>query len=71
MDTAKSIEIIDQMLNESKKSLHRNSFYFILWGLILIPAALTDFFLYGEEASWIGWPVVSILGGIASGHTPS
>ncbi|MEQ8323089.1 MAG: hypothetical protein RIE58_01450 [Vicingaceae bacterium] len=67
METTQSINIINQMLQESKRSLHRNSFYFILWGIILLPAAFMDFFLYGQAYSWLGWPIVGAIGGIVSG----
>ena len=66
METKQSIEIINQMLLESKKSLHRNSFYFILWGFLLIPAGVADYFLFETGNSWIGWPIMSVIGGIAT-----
>lgn len=66
METTQSIEIIENMFLESKKSLHRNSFYFILWGILLIPAGVAEYFLWGEDNFWIIWPVMGIVGGIVS-----
>ena len=66
MNTTESLEIIENMYQESKKTLHRNSFYFILWGILLIIAGITEFILFGEGNFWLVWPIVSALGAIAS-----
>ena len=66
METTKSLEIIESMLMESRKSLHRNSFYFILWGALLIPAAIAEYFMQGQSNFWIIWPIIGITGGIIS-----
>lgn len=66
MEPTKSLEIIERMLAETKKSLHRNSFYFLLWGILLIPAGIAEYLLYGTSNFWMVWPTVGILGGIAS-----
>lgn len=66
METENSLKIIEQMFNENRRSLHRNSFYFILWGVLLIPAGLVDWLFFSQERIWIIWPVVGILGGIIS-----
>lgn len=66
MEPTKSLEIIERMLVETKKSLHRNSFYFLLWGILLIPAGVAEFMLYGESNFWMVWPAVGMLGGIIS-----
>ncbi len=66
METTKSIEIIEQMLAESKKSLYNNSFYFLLWGGLLIPAGIAEYILQGTPYVWLPWPVIGIGGGIIS-----
>lgn len=66
METTKSIEIIERMLAESKKSLYNNSFYFLLWGVLLIPAGIAEFLLQGTPYFWVSWPIVGVLGGIIS-----
>jgi hypothetical protein len=65
MEPLKSIEIIEHILNESKKSLHRNSFYFILWGSVLSLAALLDYAI-PHQLHWLAWPIASVIGGIIS-----
>lgn len=67
METSQSMEIISQMIQENRKSLHRNSFYFILWGGLLIPAGIAEYLLLGTPNFWMIWPVIGIIGGIASG----
>lgn len=66
MENKQSIKIIESMFNETRKSLHNNSFYFILWGALLIPAGIAEFIFYGNESLWIEWPVIGILGGVIS-----
>ncbi|MFT5168958.1 MAG: hypothetical protein ACI8P3_004204 [Saprospiraceae bacterium] len=66
MESIQSIKIIESMLQESRKSLHNNSFYFILWGMLLIPAGIVEFLFYGDGNFWIVWPIIGILGGIIS-----
>jgi hypothetical protein len=66
METTKSIEIIESMMLESKKSLAHNSFYFIFWGVLLLGAGVAEFFLFGTDNFWIIWPSVGIIGGIIS-----
>lgn len=66
METTKSIEIIESMMLESKKSLSNNSFYFIFWGALLIPAGIAEYFLFGTANFWMIWPIVGVGGGIVS-----
>ena len=66
METTRSIEIIENMMSESKKSLAHNSFYFIFWGVVLLAAGVAEFFLFGTDNFWMIWPSVGILGGIIS-----
>ncbi|MBT8195168.1 MAG: hypothetical protein HKO56_05340 [Bacteroidia bacterium] len=67
METSKSIEIIESMYKESKRSLHRNSFYFILWGLLLVPAGIAEYLFIESEKAYMVWPIVGIVGGIVAG----
>lgn len=66
METAKSISIIENMIQESKKSLVKNSFFFILWAALLVPTGLVEFFFKEQPMIWAIWPVIGILGGIIS-----
>lgn len=65
METTQSIEIIEKMFSESKKSLHNYSFYFITWATVLIPASIAEFIINDPANYWFIWPVAGILGGIA------
>ena len=63
-----SLSIIQEMIAKSRKTFHRNSFYFILWGVFMFIAGLSEFFLIRAnfEMFWIGWPILGTLGGIIS-----
>ncbi|GAB5558347.1 MAG: hypothetical protein SchgKO_25600 [Schleiferiaceae bacterium] len=67
METTKGIEIIERMMAESRKSLHRNSFYFILWAVLLVPAALVEYAMDSPGESWFVWPIAGAIGGVISG----
>lgn len=65
----KSLAIISQMIEESKQSYKHHSFYFLLWGWLMIAAALGQYVLLEmeNEFHFMPWMVFSIIGGIASG----
>lgn len=66
MDKNESLEIIENMYLESKKTLHRNSFYFLVWGILLTIAGLVEYQFFGMGNFWMVWPIVSFIGVIAS-----
>lgn len=66
MDSLKSIEIIENMINEAKKSLHRKSPYFILWGILMVLSGIIEPLLLFTSISWIVWPIAGVFGGIIS-----
>jgi hypothetical protein len=69
MSPEKSLEIITQMINESKETYKHHSFYFLLWGWLMISAALTEYYLLNIDYQFhfLPWIVFSVLGGIVSG----
>lgn len=66
METKQSLQIIESMFTESRKSLHKNSFYFILWGALLIPLGITESIFFGEKLLWVQWPIIGTIGGVIS-----
>ena len=70
MNELESLQIIKTMISRAKELHHRNSFYFILWGVILIVAALTEYFVahqMNSQFGYLGWMVGGMAGGIISG----
>lgn len=63
-----SLATIQAMINEAKRSFHRMSFYFLLWGVLLIAATLFQFAMawMGKPYGWIALPVMGMVGGIGS-----
>jgi hypothetical protein len=63
-----SLATIQAMINQAKQSFHRMSFYFLLWGVLLIGATLFEFAMasMGRSYGWVAWPVMGVGGGIAS-----
>ncbi len=65
----KSLAIITQMIEESKESFKHHSFYFMLWGWLMISASLAEYYLISiaYEFHFLPWTILSILGGLVSG----
>lgn len=64
-----SLKLIESMIGQAKKSFHRMSFYFLLWGGLLLVATLTEYLMgrAGLPNGWMGWPILGTLGGIIAG----
>lgn len=64
-----SLKLIESMIGQAKRSFQRMSFYFLLWGGLLLAATLTEYFVAraGLPNGWMGWPVLGTLGGIIAG----
>ena len=63
-----ALSVITKMIDNTKSKFSDNSFYFLLWGWLVIAACLlqyiltTIFELY--DIGWIGWPVLMLGGSI-------
>jgi len=65
-----SIRVITEMIENSKSNIKDNSFFYLLWGWLVLIASVTNFTLLKMgyfEISWIPWPVLMFGGGIVSG----
>ena len=72
-----SLKIIQEMIATSKSKLRDNSFFYLLWGWLVLIASLTHYFLLRmnyHEYAYLPWPilmlggmVVSIIAGIRLG----
>jgi len=64
-----SLRLINEMILKAKRSFTNMSFYFILWGVLLFAAGILEYYLdrvIHYEHSYMGWPIVGVLGAIAS-----
>jgi hypothetical protein len=69
MTPHESLQLIESMIEQAKKSFSRMSFYFLLWGVLLIGAMLATYLLRGTEGAWshgAAWGVAGVLGGVIS-----
>ncbi|MBL8000765.1 MAG: hypothetical protein JNL05_02280 [Flavobacteriales bacterium] len=64
-----SLRIIQDMVLQAKKSFHRMSFYFLLWGVLLTLAMVAQLITatFSPGAEGVGWVIASVVGAIASG----
>lgn len=70
MSPQQSMDLINDMISKAKNSFQKMSFYFLLWGVLLIVAGLIEYYLDRVllwDHSYIGWPVIGTLGGIIAG----
>ena len=68
MTAEDSLKLIDDMMRQAKRSFHRMSFYFLLWGVLLIGATLSEYILahMGHPFNGKSWGVVGVIGGIVA-----
>lgn len=69
MTEEQGMKIIHDMINKARFNFGKASFHFILWGFLLVAAAIYEYCIlhYGQSKwAFVSWPVVGIVGGIAS-----
>lgn len=65
-----SIQVIHEMIENTKAKFSDNGFFYLLWGWLVLIASLSHFILLNmgfEKYAATPWPVLMIAGGIASG----
>lgn len=70
LSPTESLGIIGDMVDQARFNFSKNSFYFLMWGCLMIGAATFQLLgkdLFDINSVWIGWPVAGIIGGIISG----
>ncbi len=64
-----SLQLIQDMVRQATQSFQKSNFYFLVWGVGFAVAGVLDHVLLraGVELHWMVWPVMGLLGGVASG----
>jgi hypothetical protein len=65
-----SIRVITEMIENSKSKIKDNSFFYLLWGWLVLISSVIHFVLIKMgfyEIAWIPWPILMFGGGIVSG----
>ncbi len=65
---AESLKLIEDMIGQAKRSFHRMSYYFLVWGVLLILAMIVNVVLAraGNPNGGLAWAGAGIIGGILS-----
>lgn len=66
---SESLKLIETMIGQAKSSFSRMSFYFLLWGVLLIGAMLATYGLRAAGGAWgqgAAWGVAGGIGGLLS-----
>ncbi|MCC6540590.1 MAG: hypothetical protein IT225_00060 [Flavobacteriales bacterium] len=68
LNPEQGLKLIESMIAQAKHSFQRISFYFMLWGGLLLVATLMEYFMgqAGMPNGWLGWPIMGTLGGIVA-----
>lgn len=69
MTPEQSLQVIESMIAQAKKSFSRTSFYFLLWGVLLMAAMVATYMLRNTSpafANGASWGIGGALGGIIS-----
>ncbi|MBK6776802.1 MAG: hypothetical protein IPG74_13520 [Flavobacteriales bacterium] len=69
MTPDESLRLIESMIGQAKKSFSRMSFYFLLWGVLLIGAMIATYIMRDAPPSPVqgaAWGVAGLIGGILS-----
>jgi hypothetical protein len=69
MTEQESLTVIKEMIERSRTNFKEQSFYYLMWGWLVVGAILVEAFLFNQGASyhWIVWPIMGFGGGITSG----
>lgn len=64
-----SLQVIHEMIENTKAKFQDNGFFYLLWGWLVLIASSSHFIMLimGIEYAWLPWPVTMFGGGIASG----
>lgn len=63
------LQLIEEMISNTKVSIKKGSVYYLLWGWLVIAAAALNYYLLvyvAYEHHYIAWAILMPLGGIAS-----
>lgn len=69
MTAQESLKVIEAMIGQAKRSFSRLSFYFLLWGFLLIGAMLFTYLFRDQPeplSQGLSWGVAGMLGGVIS-----
>lgn len=63
-----SLKLIETMIGQAKQSFSRNSYYFLLWGVLLIIAMGINYALAakGDPRGGYAWGIMGVIGGALS-----
>ena len=66
----KSLDIINNMIQDAKRNYQAVNIYFLLWGTLLSLSGIADYILEHHihmKQHWVVWIIQGVIGGIASG----
>ncbi len=68
MTEKESLKIIHEMITASKGNIKENSFFYLLWGWLVLIASLTHYLLLrlNIEYAYLPWPILMSAGAVVS-----
>jgi hypothetical protein len=68
-DEASALKVISEMIEATKNDVRSNSFFYLLWGFLVLTASLLEYCLlqfFKTPHHYIGWPVLMGIGALVS-----
>jgi hypothetical protein len=67
-DYNEKLDVIFEMIENSKTKIKDNAFFYLLWGWLVLAASLTHFILFKLDFyySFLAWPIIMTIGMIIS-----
>lgn len=69
-EAQKQLDLIEQTIQQAKRSFYKGSAQYLIWGWALFLAALAQFFMIWTETAlqyhWTPWPILSIVAGVGA-----
>lgn len=65
LNPVESLQVINEMIEKAKRSFSHVSFYFLMWGVLLVIAGVVEYILkqvVHYEYFFIGWPALALIG---------
>ena len=69
LNEQESLKIIEQMIARAKNDMHDNGVMYLLWGYLVLIAALSNYilqFIVEYKYFWLPWAILMPLGGLIS-----
>lgn len=68
LNERQSLDLIQTMIHAAREDYRQDAFYYLIWGWLVLVAALTSYALFrtGHDNGWLPWAILMPAGGLVS-----